>query len=72
MPRHPQTGFVRFAIGFTLGFLPSSTLVLGLLVSVINLAIFIGVRFLAGKAYYQKTVELPVFADIARLIEAAI
>jgi uncharacterized membrane protein len=64
---------IRFAVSFTLGLLPGSiAVILGLLVSVINLVIFLGFVFLAYKAYTGETIELPVFADVARSIEAAI
>lgn len=64
---------IRFAVSFTLGLLPAAVaFVGGLLMSVINIVIFVGFLFLAYKAYSEETVELPVFADIARSIDGAI
>jgi uncharacterized membrane protein len=64
---------IRFAVGFTLGLMPTAIAVLGgLVMGVINIGIFLGLLFLAYKAYSEETVELPVFADIARSIEDAL
>jgi len=64
---------IRFSLGFILGLLPSVlALVIGLLVTVINLIIFLGIIYLAYKAYSEETIELPVFADVARSIEDAL
>ena len=64
---------VAFAVSFTLGLMPTVIAALGsIILLVINLGIFAGIIFLACKAYSEETVELPVFADIARSIEGAL
>ena len=64
---------IRFAVSFTLGLLPGIIAALGgIVMLVINLGIFVGLLFLAYKAYSGETVELPVFADIGRSIEGAL
>ncbi|WP_424001230.1 DUF4870 domain-containing protein [Haloarcula salina] len=64
---------VRFAISFTLGLLPTIVAAgIGLLISLVNLVIFFGLVFLAYKAFTGETVELPVFADIARSLESSV
>lgn len=64
---------VRFALSFTLGLLPVAIAAMaGLLLTALNLIIFVGIVYLAYKAYSEETVELPVFADIARSIEGAL
>ncbi|MFC7075463.1 DUF4870 domain-containing protein [Haloarcula halophila] len=63
----------RFAVGFITGSLPGTiALLAGLIMGVFNLAMFVAFIFLAYKAYSEETVELPIFADIARSIEEAL
>ena len=64
---------IRFAVGFTLGLLPGIIATLaGLVLTLFNFVIFLAFIFLAYKAFSGETVELPVFADVARSIEQAI
>lgn len=64
---------IRFAVSFTLGLMPTAIAVLaGLVMGVLNLVIFLGLIFMAYKAYSEETIELPVFADIGRSIEGAL
>ncbi|MFC6975352.1 DUF4870 domain-containing protein [Halomicroarcula sp. GCM10025709] len=64
---------IRFGVGLVIGFLPGILATLaGLVMSLLNLVIFGAFLFLAYKAYSEETVELPVFADIARSIEDAL
>jgi uncharacterized membrane protein len=65
---------LRFAVQITLGLIPIGAvqLMVGLVMTLFNLAMFGAWLFLAFKAYSEETIELPVFADIARSIEDAI
>lgn len=64
---------VRFGLSITLGLLPGAIAGLaGLVISLFSLGIFAVMLFLAYKAFNEETVELPVFAGIARSIEQAL
>lgn len=64
---------LRFAVGFMIGFLPGMLAALAsLVIGLFNLVLFVAFFVLAYKAYSGETVELPVFADIARSIEDAL
>jgi uncharacterized membrane protein len=64
---------LRFAVSFMIGFMPGILAALASLVmGLFNLAMLAAFVFLAYKAYSEETVELPVFADIARSIDDAL
>ena len=63
----------RYAVALSMSLLPGLfTVLLGPVLLLVNPLMFVGLVFLAYKAYSGETVELPVFADPARTLEQSV
>ena len=63
----------RYAVILSLSLFPGLlTVLLSPVLALVSLVIFVGLVFLAYKAYSGETVELPVFADPARTLEQSV
>ena len=63
----------RFAINFVLGLMPGFlSLLVAPLMMLFNLAIFVGLVFMAYKAFSGELFEAPVFGDMAHSLEESI